>query len=551
MIWLRLKLLGMLLTIGFIFIHCNPEHAEVTEFEFKSSQSNLDATKLAFQNTVYKLTRQYCASCHTAQAPQHASSDPDHAMSELLDNFKVNFDNIPSSRIVAKIRDENHACWSNCNNDAAEMEKMVEEWYQVIKVNRTPGGEFNEDTPITEVCVDKIITEPGANSVDAFSTTFYPLTRNNCVNCHAGNGPGPTAHASADPQIAHDGLVGDGSGILIDFTTPADSGIVRKVKGGHNCGGAEACANLATQMEAAIVQWQNATTTTSRKVTTCSYTGGGIVNSNEPLTEAGEPAPSNNGGEFQASAAMLSGNFQLMGDYIMAPNNNVNFLDPLSDPNAGKASFNFNIDDAGEYEILAEVNGPSGSDNSFHVQMDNGNINPFRFKPTNGFEILKVSEQNADGGVGVDGTVYTTFALGAGRHTVHFWQREDGTQLKKIIIQPRGGGAGKNKKELTFDLSGVTGITGNKLVMDFAIIDDFSYEASNLRMINGSGLHIKNLKIYINGLYNPQHATFTVIDSVLQSNDEIITPYSMILLKDKGEFQDTIGIKFEEISIQN
>ncbi len=549
----------MLLLVGIAFTHCNQEEVPVTEFQFgdeaggsttftNDSPVAQDA-KVAFKNTVYTMTRQYCINCHTSQVPQHASADVDHAMSELIDNFKVNFDNIPASRIVAKIRDENHGCWSDCSADADEMEAMVVEWNKAIEAAKLANVDDNpvvKDVAddVKEVCTTKNVTVPGDGSVGAFTGTFYPITRANCVACHSGGGPGPTDHASAVAQTAHDELLGDGSGIFIDFLNPGTSGIVLKVQGGHNCGGDANCALIASQMVAAITQWQNLTQPTNKTVTSCTYSGGGIIASGQAIAD-GEVAPSVNGGEFVANQASLSGNFVLVGDYIEAPNNGEN-LAP-NDVGGGVAAFTFNIDNAGEYEILAEINAPSGGDNSFHVQMDAGNSNPFRFPANNGFALIKVSEGNND-----NNDVFTKFNLTAGSHTVNFRQREDGTQLKKIIIQPVGATTGASSTvELTFDLFPLTGIVGNEIRMVFKVLDDFSYEASSVRMINGTGVYVKDLKIYINGLYNPQHSTFTLVDKLITTNDELITPYSMLLLKDKGEFEDAIGIKFGDISVQN
>ena len=160
MMLIKIKLLSLLLLVGIVFTHCQPQEEPVSEFKFGEGQFSSNGpgaidTKIAFKNTVYTLTRKHCVNCHTSQVPQHASSNLEHAMSELVDNFKVNFDNIPASRIVAKIKDENHGCWSDCTDDALEMQVMVEEWHKAIEAAKASNTEedlnTNDEVPKEEL----------------------------------------------------------------------------------------------------------------------------------------------------------------------------------------------------------------------------------------------------------------------------------------------------------------------------------------------------------------------------------------------------------------
>lgn len=87
----------------------------------------------AFEKTVYPITRANCVSCHATQQPAHASPDLKTAHDALISNFKVNFDNIPSSRMVKKLREDNHNCWGDCEENALEMEAAITEWKNEIK----------------------------------------------------------------------------------------------------------------------------------------------------------------------------------------------------------------------------------------------------------------------------------------------------------------------------------------------------------------------------------------------------------------------------------
>ena len=81
-----------------------------------------------FASTVYPVVRQYCARCHTstaaaAQSPFFASSDLDEAYAAA--RLKINLDQPGESRLVLRLRNEFHNCWSDCAANATEMESAI------------------------------------------------------------------------------------------------------------------------------------------------------------------------------------------------------------------------------------------------------------------------------------------------------------------------------------------------------------------------------------------------------------------------------------------
>ncbi|MDA8792022.1 hypothetical protein N9N67_02180 [Bacteriovoracaceae bacterium] len=90
----------------------------------------------AFKATVYPLVRsKTCVGCHdSGQSPQFAEEDPVKAYNNLVSTGKVNLANPGSSRIVVKIENQSHNCWSNnCGNDSNEMLVQVQRWADMIK----------------------------------------------------------------------------------------------------------------------------------------------------------------------------------------------------------------------------------------------------------------------------------------------------------------------------------------------------------------------------------------------------------------------------------
>jgi len=81
-----------------------------------------------FASTVHPVVRQYCARCHTsaaaaAQSPFFASSDLDEAYAAA--RLKINLDQPGESRLVLRLRNEFHNCWSDCAANATEMESAI------------------------------------------------------------------------------------------------------------------------------------------------------------------------------------------------------------------------------------------------------------------------------------------------------------------------------------------------------------------------------------------------------------------------------------------
>jgi len=82
--------------------------------------------------SLHGLLNQHCAGCHvsssrTAQAPFFAEIDTTKAYEELKGSQKIDLDNPASSRIVVRLREESHNCWTpnNCAANAQELENAV------------------------------------------------------------------------------------------------------------------------------------------------------------------------------------------------------------------------------------------------------------------------------------------------------------------------------------------------------------------------------------------------------------------------------------------
>lgn len=92
-----------------------------------------------FATTVYPLLTQYCAGCHTSNAttpqkPYFASSDVNEAYAEA--HAKINLDTPALSRLVVRLGEESHNCWSNCAANATTMLNAITAFANGIPVTQ-------------------------------------------------------------------------------------------------------------------------------------------------------------------------------------------------------------------------------------------------------------------------------------------------------------------------------------------------------------------------------------------------------------------------------
>jgi len=91
------------------------------------SSKNFPASSASFAG-IHGLLTQYCSGCHsdtaqTRQQPYFASSDIDVAYEAV--KSKINLNEPANSRLVIRLRDEFHNCWSNCASNAADMQAAI------------------------------------------------------------------------------------------------------------------------------------------------------------------------------------------------------------------------------------------------------------------------------------------------------------------------------------------------------------------------------------------------------------------------------------------
>ncbi len=124
--------------------------------------SNTRAISLdAFSKSVYPVLRARCVSCHGgSQTPLHASSDINIAFDAVINSSKVDFTNTANSRLVLKLRNENHNCWGTCTSNADEILTQVNKWKSLTAgtagdiANTTVSGNTTKDSMTISTALD-------------------------------------------------------------------------------------------------------------------------------------------------------------------------------------------------------------------------------------------------------------------------------------------------------------------------------------------------------------------------------------------------------------
>jgi len=375
----------------------------------------------AFSQTMHPITQARCVNCHGSfQQPLHAVADATQAHDAVIDAFKVNFDNIPSSRMVAKLRDESHNCWSNCADDADEMERAIEDWKAILDQNGASTG--TDTTPTTALITNESL--------------------------------------SLDQELDPDRAMNNGTIML------------------------------------------------------------------------------------EAASAMLTSPMVLNGDYMHVPDNGA--LNNNSGSNtAGRANFYFDTPYSAAYKIYALVNAPSNNDNSFFVRVNNGNYAQWHVPVTSGFEWREVTHTT-------NMSEFTNFIPVGNSHRLEVKQREDGTQLQRVIITDDpdinlNEASGNLTVTITYDISALVG-TSATFSIDVQEYDSYSYKLSNPTITSNARIRVQNIKPLINGSYNPQHATYTLVDTTTNIGSTVLSPRALLALKDQGLMIDRLSFSFEVLT---
>ena len=137
------------------------------------SSKNFPEDSSAFKTEIYDpFLNQYCQDCHrdgvqNSQSPFIASVDVDEAY--LAAQNKINLDSPELSRLVVRLKDEFHNCWSDCDENSAQLLAAIERFAGGITLTQV-----NPDHVISKSMqlFDGIISSSGGRNEDSLIALY-------------------------------------------------------------------------------------------------------------------------------------------------------------------------------------------------------------------------------------------------------------------------------------------------------------------------------------------------------------------------------------------
>lgn len=207
---------------------------------------NFPASYADYQNTVYKLTGQYCVRCHsstasaaTMQSPYFA--DPTLAIAYPAAIPKIDFTGCTpfvagngagacgtNSRFYQRLLTDNHNCWDNCAADAALMLAQIQAFAQML----TPANVDPSLVVSKALSLSQGTIASGANRYDADTIAKYEFQTGSGYTAYDTSGIDPAADLTISGNVLWAGGWGInvGAGGKAQASTSASSKIYNLIQ---------------------------------------------------------------------------------------------------------------------------------------------------------------------------------------------------------------------------------------------------------------------------------------------------------------------------------
>ncbi len=408
-----------------------------------------------------------------------------------------------------------------------------------------PFGVKGELTYSTNGVARSIAGGDDAVSLEAFRTTVYPMTRQHCISCHAvAQQP---VHASPDLTTAHNALVAQ---FKVNFANPANSRIVQKLRENHQCW--SNCADNARQMELAIETWANDLASSAGPDPVQPYAF--VTLQTQSIAQVRQTVTNSTivASTLAAAATLMApmAYDATAPGFISVPASGANLTKANNDATAGVATFSIMGTGVARTNgaLWGLVNAPNGNQDSFHVRMNAEAFIDWQIPTTNGFQWVRVTTGAA--------RTARNFNLGANANTITVREREDGAQLARLLwtqdlnFNPTGVGTA-GMVTLSFSVENKIQIPGARLELKIEDYDAFSYRLSDLRLIVPNRYaYVKGIRLLLNGQFNPQFSNYTYVDQLVNPAAPLLSPSSMIVLKENGEAGDRLAFAFDSLELR-
>ncbi len=383
-------------------------------------------------------------------------------------------------------------------------------------------------------------------SLEAFQQTVYPLVREvTCAGCHATIAA--PFFASDDPEESHNAVV---VASKVDLVNPESSRLVQRLANdAHNCWSQD-CQADSEEMLAAVTMWAELMDNkddSSPELKTHTLTLADAVPKENNPTNQGTIILEAEEGNLTAPMTVENDGNTSGGQYIQVPNGNGGFIRQPNTANIGIVTYDFEVTEAGTYRLWGLVQSVNTNDDSYYVRIDNGNFRTWQTAITgNNWQWDLATDQNNGGNI-------HEFNLAPGIHRLEIRRRQDGAKLDAIALTTDLNFTGADPEPetiniLRFDLEDLVGQSGVYLEIEVSEFDNFSYKFKNPTIVSESTtLTVSNLKVLLNDKYNPQHSTYTYIDTEVRPPGAILSSAALIMPNDIGFSSDQISISFQTL----
>ena len=302
-------------------------------------------------------------------------------------------------------------------------------------------------------------------------------------------------------------------------------------------------------MQTQVTNWKNLLAGTSADVSSSSVTGK-TTKETSTVKEALDPENGSESGTvtLMAESASLKTPMATATEgatsYIWTPT--TAGTKDLNSTDAGTGTLNFMVSSSDFYKVFMYVNAAADTSDTLYTKISGSDYKEWTIGTTKGFEWKEMTNTPQK--------LETEFYLTGGKsYQIELRQKEAGVKVSKVVVtndlmyDPTAMAQVNQKATLSVSLADISGVADTYFDIDIEEYDLYSYKVTNPRIRTNKDLKIKKLKILVNGSFNPQHATYLVVDKTVTKADPSVSPYSMILLKDKGSEYDKLSFSFDVI----
>ncbi len=461
----------------------------------------------AFRDTTYKVLTKYCSVCHAgnlAGAPAFSNSDYKVAYDAITKAQKVDLVDPAKSRIVVKLTQEKHNCWSDCAADAAEIKASIEAWIKLV--GTSPVANTLDQQTLRSAATtfaasgDQSALNKRINTNLVALYTFKEGT-GTVTKDVSGVSPAIDLNLSAGIEwVAGQGIKFTTATAVADGTADASKKLFDMIAVGNT-------ASKQYSVEAWITPANLTQTGPSRIVTYA------IDNSNSNFGVNQETTSYSYRNRSLASGISVNGDPRLT--VTNSVKTEVTHIVATFDQTSGRKLY-LNGKDSG----VADASGPGALDNwasTYRLTLGNTAANA---RPWNGSMFLVAVYNKA---------------------------------LSATEVAQNFGAGFEDRSILSFDISQISGVQGAKIVLEAGEIDKSSYMFANPTYVgpNPNGLAIKGIQIAINDKLPAVGQAYRNVNEIVDAPEFQLSSIGTVIAKDQGEASDTFMLVFKQIGSQS